>query len=79
MDIKMYTKDKCIWCDRAKTLLGEYKLDYLEVDISDDIKRQQFYQEVGKGVSTVPQVYINEERIGGYKELAEWLTNNVKD
>ena len=48
MKIKMYTKDQCVWCDRAKALLGEHDLEYLEVDLSDDVKRQEFYQEVGE-------------------------------
>jgi alkyl hydroperoxide reductase subunit F len=74
----MYTKVECIWCDRAKNILDEYELEYLEIDISDDIIRKKFYQEVGEGVSTVPQVYINDERIGGYKELSEWLMTNGK-
>jgi len=79
MNIKMYTKVECIWCDRAKKILDEYELEYLEIDISDDIIRKKFYQEVGEGVSTVPQVYINDERIGGYKELSEWLMTNGKE
>ncbi len=79
MNIKMYTKVECIWCDRAKKILDEYELEYLEIDISDDIIRKKFYQEVGEGVSTVPQVYINDERIGGYKELSEWLMANGKE
>ena len=79
MNIKMYTKVKCVWCDRAKTLLGEYQLEYLEIDISDDTLRQKFYEEAGEDVSTVPQIYINEKRIGGYKELKEWLMTNGKE
>ena len=49
MNIKMYTKVECIWCDRAKNILDEYELQYLEIDISDDIIRKKFYQEVGEG------------------------------
>ena len=79
MNIKMYTKNQCVWCDRAKALLGEHDLEYLEVDLSDDVKRQEFYQEVGENVATVPQVYINEKRIGGYQELVKWFTTNGKE
>ena len=73
MKVKIYTKDNCIWCDRAKGLLNAHSIDFNEVDLSDDEGRQNFYKKVGNNVKTVPQIYIDDKRIGGYPHLKEWL------
>ena len=73
MKVKIYTKDNCIWCDRAKGLLYALSIDFNEVDLSDDEERQNFYKKVGNNVKTVPQIYIDDKRIGGYPHLKEWL------
>ena len=73
MKVKIYTKDNCIWCDRAKGLLDAHSIDFNEVDLSNDNERQNFYNKLGANVKTVPQVYIDNKRIGGYQQLKEWL------
>ena len=73
LKVKIYTKDNCIWCDRAKGLLNAHSIDFNEVDLSDDEERQNFYKKVGNNVKTVPQIYIDDKRIGGYPHLKEWL------
>tara|TARA_B100000029_G_C17290839_1_gene856938 strand:+ start:500 stop:739 length:240 start_codon:yes stop_codon:yes gene_type:complete len=76
MKVEIYTKDNCVWCTRAKNLMSDLQISYLEHDLSDDDERKEFYKRIGEGVSTVPQVYINGNRIGGYKELSRWLESN---
>ena len=73
MKVKIYTKDNCIWCDRAKGLLNAYSIEFKEVDLSDDGERQDFYKKIGDNVKTVPQVFIDQKRIGGYQDLKEWI------
>jgi len=73
LKVKIYTKDNCIWCDRAKGLLDAHSIDFNEVDLSNDNERQNFYNKLGANVKTVPQVYIDNKRIGGYQQLKEWL------
>ena len=74
MKVKIYTKENCIWCDRAKGLLNAHSIDFDEVDLSNDIERLNFYKKIGDNVKTVPQVYIDEKRIGGYPQLKDWLS-----
>ena len=74
MKVEIYTKDNCIWCDRAKGLLNAHSINFTEVDLSDDGERQKFYKKTGDNVKTVPQVYIDDKRIGGYPHLKEWLS-----
>lgn len=76
MRVEIYTKDNCVWCTRAKNLMDDFNISYLEHDLSDEDERKEFYKEVGENVSTVPQVYINGNRIGGYKELSKWVDLN---
>ena len=76
MNITVYSKDNCIWCDRAKNLLNSVNFKFDEIDLSNDEKRQEFYNRVGEGVSTVPQIYIDNIRIGGYPNLIAWFEEN---
>ena len=73
MKVELYTKDQCIWCDRAKGLLHAYSIDFVEFDLSNDEERLKFYENIGNNVKTVPQVFIDDKRIGGYQDLKEWL------
>ena len=73
MKVLIYTKDNCIWCDRAKFLLDSKKISYNEIDLSDDSERLKFYEKIGDNVKTVPQVFIDDKRIGGFQDLKVFL------
>ncbi len=73
MNIEIYTRLNCIWCDRAKELLKSLNLYYVEHDLSDDVKRNNFYLSIGENVKTVPQIFIDGVRIGGFQELKLYL------
>lgn len=70
----MYTiisKEGCVFCEKAKDLLAdhfipftEFKIEYYE-DLRDFVK--------ANGLKTLPQVYQNGDRIGGYTELQQKL------
>ena len=73
MKVLIYTKDNCIWCERAKILLDSIKISYNEIDLSDDTERLKFYEKIGDNVKTVPQVFIDDKRIGGFQDLKVFL------
>ena len=73
MKVLIYTKDNCIWCDRAKILLDSKKISYNEIDLSDDSERLKFYEKIADNVKTVPQVFIDDKRIGGFQDLKVFL------
>ena len=75
MNIEIYTKDFCIWCDRAKSLLESKNLSFTEIDLSDDSVRSEFYSKLGEGVKTVPQIFMDNKRIGGFQELVRWFVD----
>ena len=64
MNIVVYSKNNCVWCDRAKNLLNSVNLPFDEIDLSDDTERSEFYNKIGEGVKTVPQIFINDTRVG---------------
>ena len=73
MKVLIYTKDNCIWCDRAKILLDSKKISYNEIDLSDDSERLKYNEKIGDNVNTVPQVFIVDKRIGGFQDLKVFL------
>ena len=76
MNVVVYSKSNCVWCDRAKNLLNSVDLSFNEIDLSNDIDRNEFYKKIGKGVKTVPQIFIDDIRVGGFPELVTWFEEN---
>lgn len=66
--IKVYSADYCPYCDRAKRLLESKGAAYEEirVDLNPDEKDRIIQL---TGMKTIPQIFINEEFVGGYAEL----------
>lgn len=80
MNIKratIYTKTTCGYCTKAKNLFKLNNILYDEINLDDDEKRSQFYDELssnlGTKVNTVPQIYIDDKYLGGYDSLVEEL------
>jgi len=67
--IEMYTRASCQFCFAAKRLLALQGLDYEEVSLDrEPQKLQEMLQRTGN--RTVPQVIIDGEPIGGFRELS---------
>jgi len=68
-DIVIYTTFMCGYCARAKALLERKGQTYTEIDVSyDPAKRQEMTQKAG-GRTSVPQIWINGQHIGGSDDL----------
>jgi len=68
--IEIYTKAFCPYCTRAKLLLDSKGVAYEEFDITmGGPKRQEMIQRAN-GRTTVPQVFIDGQHIGGSDDLA---------
>jgi len=66
----MYTTAWCGYCHRAKELLENRGLDYEEISLDGDPAFRGTLLEL-TGRWTVPQIFIDEDAIGGYSELRE--------
>ncbi len=68
--IEIYTKFTCGFCFRAKSLLNDKNVTFEEYDITmGGAKREEMIQRANGG-STVPQIFINDQHIGGSDDLA---------
>jgi len=71
--VLIYTRNNCVWCDRAKNLLKINNLEYEEIDLSDDVLRENFYKKFNHSIKTMPQIFIDDNRIGGFEALVDYL------
>lgn len=70
--IRIYTKDYCPYCDKAKLLLNELGSTYEEIDITH--KPEVMHELVQKsGLMTVPQIFVEDENgekcLGGCDDI----------
>lgn len=71
---RVYGKEWCVYCDRAKTLLKSKNLDYVYHDIEKDDEARNWSLEKSKGQKTVPIIFYGEDNhIGGFEELRNRL------
>lgn len=73
--IVLYSKDKCGYCVKAKLLLKNLGLGYVEKKFEDFENTEKLFEDIGKQVRSMPQIKINGELIGGYNQLVEYLTD----
>lgn len=69
MNIEIVTKTDCPWCEKAKNLLDSLGKEYNSTVLDDEQERKAFYDRCGNGVKSVPQIFIDDVRIGGYTDL----------
>ena len=67
--IVIYTADNCPYCTMAKKLLDSKGLSYSEINIANDSEKRKALMQKSGGRRTVPQIFINDEHIGGCDEL----------
>jgi len=68
--VAILTRQGCGSCTRAKKLLQDLGYDYAELSL-DHGNRGRIVGAI-TGAGTVPQVFINGQRIGGFEELQRW-------
>lgn len=69
--VTIYTTQTCGFCLRAKELLAARSIPYQEVDVTGDDEARERLVEKSGGRRTVPQIFIGEQPIGGYTDLAQ--------
>jgi len=68
--VAILTREGCGYCARAKQLLMDLGYDYAEISLPH--KNRSRIVGAITGAGTVPQVFINGQRIGGFEELQAW-------
>ena len=68
--VEMYATAWCPYCARARALLRKKGVAFTEIDIDDEpARRGEMIRRAG-GRTSVPQIFINGEHIGGSDEMA---------
>ena len=70
VEVELYTTMYCPYCSRARALLQRKGVAYVDIDIAEEPARRDEMIRRAQGRSTVPQIFINGEHIGGYNDLA---------
>ncbi|NLJ92867.1 MAG: GrxA family glutaredoxin [Aeromonadales bacterium] len=83
MFVVIFGRPGCPFCVRAKELAEKLSTDredvkYRYIDIHEEgISREDLEKTVGKPVETVPQIFIDQEHIGGYTEFEAYAKANL--
>ena len=75
-NVEIYTWQFCPFCIRAKALLKEKGVKFIEYSIDGNQEARMKMSERAGGLRTVPQIFINGKSIGGCDELYELERNN---
>lgn len=67
-NVEIYTKATCPFCHRAKALLNQKGVTFKEIPIDGDASlREEMIKRSGR--TTVPQIFIDAQHIGGCDDL----------
>jgi len=72
MTAVVWSKDHCPYCVQAKNLLESKGIDYEERNINENYTKEQLL-EVVPTARTLPQIFIDDNYIGGFTELRQHL------
>ena len=72
MKFLIFTKYRCSYCDRAKTLIEQKGYEYESINIEED-NNIEILLEKNKYARTMPQIFINDKLIGGYTDLVKYF------
>jgi len=73
MEVEIYSKTNCVFCDKAKMRLQKHNPKIHMLD--QDYNRDDFFKKF-PNARTFPQIIIDKQHIGGYFELKKWLDQN---
>ena len=68
----VWSKDNCTFCDQAKALLEQRNIAYEERKIGYGYTREDLL-EAGPTARTVPQIFVNNNHVGGFTELRKYI------
>ena len=68
----IYSKPDCPWCVKAEKALDFIGVKYEKINVEEDKEARDFL--VRSEFKTVPQIFYDDEYIGGYEDLVDYLT-----
>lgn len=83
MFVVIFGRSACPYCVRAKEVAEKLKekfddFNYRYIDIElEGIDKADLEKTIGKAVDTVPQIFIDQEHIGGFTEFEAYAKENL--
>jgi len=74
--VEIYSTTYCPYCDKAKKLLDDKNVPYKEFIVDIDTAKMDEMLSRANGRKTVPQIFINNNHIGGFDDLKALDDNN---
>jgi glutaredoxin 3 len=67
--VEIYTTAWCPYCARARALLDRKGVRYTAIDIEEEPARRAEMIARARGGRSVPQIFINDEHVGGCDDI----------
>lgn len=77
MNVEIYGRPACPYCENAKALCAERGLSHVYYDIQADPARYGEFIVRTRGAKTVPQIFIGEVLIGGFTEFNRAVSDGI--
>ena len=76
--VKIYTREWCGYCTAALRLLKQKGVEFEHIDCSADPATRKWLVEA-TGRTTVPQIFIDGQPVGGYTDIRDLDERGVLD
>lgn len=73
----VWSKYHCPFCEQAKALLKQKGIEFEERKIGDGYSKEDLLEAVPTA-RTVPQIFINNQLIGGFTELQKYVMETME-
>jgi len=73
-DVTIFTRPDCAYCARAKGMLNDAGIQYEELVLNRDYTESTL--RAVAGISSVPQIFIDGDYVGGSESLEEYLSTD---
>lgn len=74
LNVTVFTREGCEYCVRAKGMLNDAGINFEELVLNRDYTEATI--RAVSGMSTVPQIFINGDHIGGSEDLEQYLSKS---
>ena len=75
MNLAVYTKEGCPYCEKVKEVLELTESKFVVYNLDEHFDKDSFYGEFGQG-STFPQVVVDGKKLGGCVDTVQFLKEN---
>ena len=79
MQVVIYGRQGCTYCDLAKDLLNARQLSYEYIDINEDFDAAMDFKKKFGVIKSVPQILVDNKLVGGYNSLLSFLDKETND